>query len=138
LTPTCPGHTGSSFAPCAGCWGSAAPKKAAPPDVKGTGGEKLKVRPAEKEAVDKEVSAPAPAILIVTLPADARLTIDDAATESTSGTRHFASPALEPGKNFFYLLEGQLARDGRVFTASRRVVVRAGQETRVSLEFPGG
>jgi uncharacterized protein (TIGR03000 family) len=107
------------------------------PAGKGAESERLKARPAQKP-VEKEVSAPAPAILVVTLPVDAKLTIDDTATTSTSATRRFASPVLEPGQNFYYTLKGQLARDGRVFTASRRVTVRAGQETRVSLDFPEG
>ncbi len=79
---------------------------------------------------------PAPATIVVSLPAEAKLLIDDAATISTSETRVFASPTLEPGKDFSYTLKGELVRDGRTLSTSRRVSVRAGEETRVQLDFP--
>src|SRR5205814_1433096 len=44
----------------------------------------------------------APAVLVVYLPADARLTIDDVATQSTTGERRFRSPPLESRKEFRY------------------------------------
>jgi uncharacterized protein (TIGR03000 family) len=78
---------------------------------------------------------PAPATIVVSLPADAKLTIDETPTKSTSATRIFASPVLEPGKEYFYTLKAELNQDGKVTTASKRVSVRAGQETRVTLEL---
>src|SRR5262249_26990094 len=45
-------------------------------------------------------------------------------------------PALEPGKEFNYTLKGEIVRDGKTVTASQRITVRAGEETRVNLEFP--
>jgi uncharacterized protein (TIGR03000 family) len=77
----------------------------------------------------------APALLIVTLPAEAKLRVEDVETEATSGTRRFESPPLEPGRDFYYLLTAELVQEGRVLTASRRVLVRAGQETPVFLDF---
>jgi uncharacterized protein (TIGR03000 family) len=97
-------------------------------------GEKLEVPPKAKKT--EEVMSPAPATIIVSLPAEAKLLIDGSATKSISATRVFTSPALEPGKQFAYTLTGELLRDGRTVTTSKQVVVRAGAETQVQLDFP--
>jgi uncharacterized protein (TIGR03000 family) len=84
-------------------------------------------------------SATAPgttATVIVELPADAKLTIDGEATTSTSATRVFQTPELEPGKTFHYTLRAQVERDGKLQSVTRRVEVRAGEQTRVSLTPP--
>jgi uncharacterized protein (TIGR03000 family) len=95
-----------------------------------------KVPPPKAPTPEKEAALPGPATIIVSLPAEAKLLIDDASTTSTSAQRAFVSPSLEPGKDFYYTLKGELERDGRTYTTSQRVVVRAGQETRVQLDFP--
>jgi uncharacterized protein (TIGR03000 family) len=79
---------------------------------------------------------PAPATIVVSLPADARLTVDDTVTKSTSTTRTFASPVLENGRDFHYTLKAEIVREGKTYTAIRRVAVRAGEETQVSLDIP--
>src|SRR5437588_629758 len=89
-----------------------------------------------KATGDKKTELPAPASIIVSLPADARLTVDDVVTKSTSATRLFATPALESGKEFHYTLKAEVVRDGKTYTAIRRVAVRAGEETRVTLDIP--
>jgi uncharacterized protein (TIGR03000 family) len=80
--------------------------------------------------------APAPARVIVQLPADAKLTIDGAPTKSTSERRVFSSPALEPGRTYSYNFEATIVRDGQPVTTRERVLVRAGEVTRVNLTFP--
>jgi len=95
-------------------------------------GEKLKVAPKPTTMLDRS----APATLVINLPADAKLSIDDAVTTSQTGTRVFSTPALETGKEFYYTVKGELLRDGRTITTSERVKVQAGQQTRVTLEFP--
>jgi uncharacterized protein (TIGR03000 family) len=94
-----------------------------------------KVPPPKTTGGEKETALPAPATIVVRLPAEAKLLIDDAATTSTSDVRVFASPSLEPGKDFYYTLKGELVREGRTLSTSQVVKVRAGQETRVQLEF---
>jgi uncharacterized protein (TIGR03000 family) len=81
--------------------------------------------------------APTAATLVVTLPDDARLTIDGQETTVTSGTRTFASPALPTGQDFVYTLEATVARDGKTEKVSKEVIVRAGETTVVSLKFSG-
>jgi uncharacterized protein (TIGR03000 family) len=90
-----------------------------------TKGEKL---PRPKKS-DNETSAN----LLVTLPADAKLTIDGKATKSTSDIRSFITPPLEPGWDYEYQLGAEIVRDGETRRLSQKVYVRAGQQTRVSL-----
>lgn len=78
----------------------------------------------------------AEATLVVTLPADAKLTIDGEKTTSTSAERVFVSPALESGKEYEYTLKAQIVRDGEVKTATARVTVRSGEVSRVELKVP--
>jgi uncharacterized protein (TIGR03000 family) len=81
---------------------------------------------------ENAVEAAAPAKIIVTLPADATLTIDDAATKATSARRVFTSPKLPAGKVFTYTLKAQFEQNGEMTTVTKVIEVRAGQTTRVS------
>ena len=74
--------------------------------------------------------------LYVTLPADAKLTIDGRPTVSTSESRVFESPSLTPGKTYFYRLKATVVRDGKTETVTKEVAVRAGEDTRVKIEIP--
>ncbi len=74
-----------------------------------------------------------PASIHVTLPADATLTIDGQPTQSTSADRVFQTPPLETGKEFHYMLRATVVRGDDTVSIERRVTVRAGQETDVTL-----
>jgi uncharacterized protein (TIGR03000 family) len=93
-------------------------------------------KPPKEEGKEDEARLPAPATLIVNLPAEATLTIDGAATQSTSATRVFASPDLPPDKEFYYTLKADMVRNGEKISTTKKVSVRAGQQTNVMLEFP--
>jgi len=81
-------------------------------------------------------STVAPASLIVTLPADAKLSIDDHLTTSTSDTRQFTTPSLSSERDYHYTLKAEVVRGGQVVSVSKDVTVRGGQETRISLDIP--
>jgi uncharacterized protein (TIGR03000 family) len=85
----------------------------------------------------QESDAGVPAMILVSLPTDAKLTIDDTPTRSTSGRRVFVSPPLEPGKTYHYTFKAEVMRDGRAVSVTKRIDLRAGQETRVELVLPG-
>ena len=76
----------------------------------------------------------APATIVVRLPADARLTIDDAPTVSTSDRRVFQTPGLPTGQDFAYTLKAEISHDGKSVVISKRITVRAGKETDVELK----
>jgi uncharacterized protein (TIGR03000 family) len=74
--------------------------------------------------------------LIVELPADAQLTIDERQTMSTSAMRRFITPPLEPKREYAYTLKGEIVRNGRTITSMKEVSIRAGEVTRVVMDFP--
>jgi uncharacterized protein (TIGR03000 family) len=113
-------------APACGCYGGGVAPVPAP------AGEPLKAMPAPK----KTTGIFAPAVIVVSLPADATLAVDGAATASTSAVRTFVSPELTVGKVYEYTLSAQVVREGRSVQVQKNVTVRAGEETRVSLELP--
>ena len=76
----------------------------------------------------------APATLIVSVPVDARLSIDGAATPSISTQRVFVSPALSFGREYHYTLQAEFVQEGKVVTVSKEVAVKAGDETQVRFD----
>ena len=122
LRNRCHGCNGCHAAVCSGCNGSAAPA------------EKVKVMPKEK-GKNEEVSNAAPATIVVTLPADARLIVDGNATRSTAERRTFVTPALENGESYVYTLRAEFVVDGQTAVQTQDVTVRGGQTTQVSFNF---
>lgn len=104
---------------CTGCTGAA---PAAAPAAE----------PKKAEPKPPAASLEAPAKVLVSLPADAKLLIDGHATVSTSSERTFVSPALEVGKEYQYTLTAELVRDGKNVTETKTITVRAGETTAVN------
>jgi uncharacterized protein (TIGR03000 family) len=73
--------------------------------------------------------------LIVNLPPQATLTIDDYPTMSRSEQRVFVTPPLEPGKTYTYTLRAEMNRDGRFVRETKTVEVKAGQVSEVTVRF---
>ena len=74
----------------------------------------------------------------MSLPADAKLSIDDHATTSTSAQRSFVSPALQRGQEYHYTLTAEVTVDNKPIVFSERISVKAGESTRVTLTPPTG
>jgi uncharacterized protein (TIGR03000 family) len=72
-----------------------------------------------------------PAQLAVNLPTDAKLFVDGQPVTLTSASRTVLTPALEPGKDYYYIFKAEAVRDGKVLEESKRVIVQAGRTTRV-------
>ena len=83
----------------------------------------------------KRVAAASPnaATVVVTLPADAKLTIDGDATTSTSSERTFETPDLVAGKTYAYTLEATFQQDGKAVVVSKKVKIEAGKTATVDL-----
>jgi uncharacterized protein (TIGR03000 family) len=88
----------------------------------------------DKKGGGKSSMIPAPATIVVALPADARLTVDDAPTTSTTARRVFVSPELNPGVQYNYTFKAEFVREGKPVTVSKIVTVTAGAETNVNFE----
>jgi uncharacterized protein (TIGR03000 family) len=82
------------------------------------------------------VEGKAAATLIVSLPADAKLTIDGQATTSTSAKRVFSTPVLEAGKTYQYTLKAEVVVEGKTEVITKVVQIQAGRETLEKLELP--
>jgi uncharacterized protein (TIGR03000 family) len=77
----------------------------------------------------------APAKVTVQLPPEAKLYIDDRPIKMTNQERRtFNTPWLERGQTYFYDVRVEVVRDGKTLSDSKRVLVRPGQEVKVS--FP--
>jgi uncharacterized protein (TIGR03000 family) len=92
-------------------------------------------KPATPEA-PRETGARA--VLKVEVAADARLYINGQLMQTGSAERAFDTPPLEKGKTYHYTLRAEMVREGRTVSSTRRVAVRAGEETHASLLEPGG
>ncbi len=123
-------YGGGGYVPGPGCVGGHPGMMQGSPGMKS--GEELRKMPKEDKN-PKTGMAPAPATLIVSLPADAKLVIDDTTTASTSAERTFVSPNLNPGQDYNYTLKVEVVRNGKTIRAEEKVTVRAGEETRVTL-----
>jgi uncharacterized protein (TIGR03000 family) len=84
----------------------------------------------------KKTQLSAPATILVDLPNDAKLLIDNEATTSTGTSRVFQSPELNPGKEYHYTLTAEVVRDGKPIKAEQVVTVKAGEITPVTLTLP--
>jgi uncharacterized protein (TIGR03000 family) len=71
------------------------------------------------------------ATIIVHLPETATLTVDGKPTSSTSATRRFYSPPLEPGRDYHYNFEARMERDGKAMKADKSVDVHAGDQLEI-------
>ena len=74
-----------------------------------------------------------PVILVVRLPAGAKLEIEDTPTKSTGEVRTYRSPPLAPGKNYTYSLKATWKEGDKEVVRERSVAVHAGEVVRVDL-----
>jgi uncharacterized protein (TIGR03000 family) len=89
-------------------------------------------KPDPKKDVKPGITA-APAYIAVNVPADATITIDGAPTKSTSTTRVFSTPELNPGTVYHYTVVAQVVREGQTLVAVEKVAVEAGATVQISL-----
>jgi uncharacterized protein (TIGR03000 family) len=112
-----------------GCWGGQM-RQGEP--IKMPGGEDKK-----PEDVKKPIGGvSAPARIVVSMPGDARFTIDDYVSPARSDTHVIVSPPLAPDQTRTYVLKAEVMRDGKMETMKEEVVVRGGEEKRVTLALP--
>ena len=84
------------------------------------------------EAQDEQPTA----TLVVKLPADAKLFVDNRQTISTSGVRVLETPGLAAGAAYHYTLRAEVTRNGQTQTVTKVVHFRAGEEKNVTLDIP--
>jgi uncharacterized protein (TIGR03000 family) len=75
------------------------------------------------------------ATLVVSLPADAKLTVNDRDLGAAGSARTFVTPTLQAGR-YYYDFKISADRDGAATVASQRVFFTPGQTLNVALDFP--
>ena len=115
--------------------GPGGPEKVMPPDGTTAPTKKLDGTDKKGDRTDKkgreEASADS-AKLIVELPDNARLFVDDRPVENVATRRTFVTPSLQQGHAYYYILRAEVVRDGKTRSESKRVIVRPGEVVRAS------
>ena len=115
-------YGGSSYAPRAPDYGPPPPAgEPIPPPAPGAPG-----KPERKSGTE--------ARLIIELPADAALYVDDQRMKSSSSHREFTTPALDRRATYYYILRAELVVDGQRHSETKQVILRAGE--RIKASFP--
>ncbi|HTU88824.1 MAG TPA: TIGR03000 domain-containing protein [Gemmataceae bacterium] len=131
------GYPGTIMPPGGAAPGAAAPgtpgqyEQLAPPPEDKDKDKSKKSKDKDKEGTMLNTTK---AKLIVELPANAKLFIDDMPMKNASGVRSFNTPSLEPGQAYYYIVRVETVRNGKTVSESRRVIVRAGQVARADFK----
>jgi uncharacterized protein (TIGR03000 family) len=121
---------------CGGCyggWGYSTYAAPVAPAQQMAPAQPETIAPPKREGAWR-MPSPTSARLIVELPKNAKLFVDDQPMKTTSAKRAFRTPTLEPGQAYYYMLRAEVVRDGKSFQQTKKVVVRAGEEIRAT--FP--
>lgn len=71
------------------------------------------------------------AVLTVSVPADARVFVNDLPTTSTGSLRRYVSNGLRYGYNYTYHIRAEIVRDGQTLTETKTVKLQAGDASKV-------
>jgi uncharacterized protein (TIGR03000 family) len=74
-------------------------------------------------------------LLTVSVPADAKVTVNGHETRSTGSRRQYYSSGLESGRRYPYVVRAQIVRDGQVREDTRTVTLTAGQSAAMDFAF---
>jgi uncharacterized protein (TIGR03000 family) len=85
---------------------------------------------------EKKTAESASSRVIVLLPRDAKLWVDNVECPLTSTVRSFDTPSLDPSQKYAYNLKIEMVREGRTITETRRAVITPGQP--VQVDFNAG
>jgi uncharacterized protein (TIGR03000 family) len=67
----------------------------------------------------------------VTLPASARLWVDNVECPLTSSVRTFNTPPLRTNQQYYYTVKMEVMQDGQLVTQTQRAVITPGEPVRV-------
>jgi uncharacterized protein (TIGR03000 family) len=102
---------------------------AAAPAGQGTPPKKMDKLPEPKKNDDETRRRGTPARVLVKAPPEAIVTVNGQRTNRRSAEETFQTPNLRPGHTYSYVFKAEVDRDGEKVTRTRRVVVRAGQDS---------
>jgi len=90
----------------------------------------------DKDGKEGMTQSSARARLIITLPAGAKLYVDDQPIPATN-KKEFRTPKLEQGEKYFYDLRAEIVQDGKTVTKTKRVTITAGDVIKADFSTPG-
>jgi uncharacterized protein (TIGR03000 family) len=89
--------------------------------------------PAEEEPL---TANPHAVILLVRVPPQARVWIDNTPMKQAGPIRLFESPPLEPNSDYQYYIQATWVENGREVSRTRKVTIRAGDRLMVNFASP--
>ena len=69
-----------------------------------------------------------PGPVVLEVPTDAKLYIDDQLMKASTEVRRFNTPELEAGQTYYYILKAEVTREGSTRSEEKRVLIKAGEE----------
>jgi uncharacterized protein (TIGR03000 family) len=75
--------------------------------------------------------------LIVEVPTNAKLYVDDHLMNTTSQRRVFNTPVLQQGQTYYYIVRAEVDRDGMTYGSTQRVIIRPGDIIRTTFRDLG-
>lgn len=94
----------------------------------------VRIKAKDKEKEQQGLRSSTKATVVVELPENAKLFVDDMPVEVSAGLQTFDTPALEPGRDYYYMVRIETKRDGKPLSQTRLVIVRAGQVARAAFK----
>ena len=77
------------------------------------------------------------AYLNISVPADAKLYLQDQLMTVEGARRRFVTPAIQVGELHLYTVKVEIVRDGKTLTKTAQTTVTLGQEAAVTVAFEG-
>jgi uncharacterized protein (TIGR03000 family) len=75
------------------------------------------------------------AMIVLDVPADAKVFFQDEPTSSTGELRRYRSPALEAGKKFVYTIRVEVQRNGHVVSNTQEPRLQAGSRVEIAFDL---
>src|SRR6516225_8462234 len=112
---------------CNGCYGGSYGTPAAPAPAPAPTMKKSDEAAPKKDSSGKTTSLK-PAKVVVELPKDAKLFVDDQQMKTTAARRVFRTPELIEGQLYYYMLRAEVVRDGKPYSQTKQLIIRPGDE----------
>jgi uncharacterized protein (TIGR03000 family) len=119
---------------CHGCYGCYAPGCAGFSTYGPGAATPEQLPPPKVDDKTKTGALPDRARVTVQMPPDAKLYVDETPMKTTAESRTFNTPRLDRGQTYFYEVRAEVVRDGKPVSETKRVLVRAGEDVRVSFD----
>lgn len=132
-------HGGVSAAPCYGCAGFGESRPSTEHHTVQDERVSTSSRSVENEpsTATEDLGLASSGLLVLQVPEDAQVIVNNRLTTSRGTVRHLVSRNLQPGTRYEYELRAEVVRDGQMLVRTRHVMLEAGKRANVDFEFEG-